>query len=114
MENKKLPPKSVAALVFGILSIGLNVFAFLPLFAFILEDLFMSGSSSPIIVVFIVPSLVFSVLALNHARRSEDAVKRNPELYRGTSMIKAARITAYIGAVLSFVVLILIWVANRR
>ena len=116
MENKQLPPKAVPALVFGILSIGFNVFC-MPLFAFIIEDLLRSGVGgvlSIIIVVPVLPSIVFAVLGLNNARRGEDAVKQNPELYRSTSMLKAARVTAYIGAILSFVALILIWLSVRR
>lgn len=113
MKNKQLPPKAVSALVLGIMSIGLNVFS-LPLFAFVLQDLLSSGSPSPAIIVFIVPSLLLSVLALNHARRGEDAVKQNPELYRSTSMLKVARVTAYMGAAISFAALILIWVGIRR
>lgn len=117
MKNKQLPPKSVAALVFGILSIGLLGVLCLPLVAFILEGLLQSGGSGAsigFVLVLFVPSLAFSVLGLNCARHGEDAVKQNPELYRGTSMLKAARITAYIGAALSFVVLILIWLGVRR
>ena len=117
MKNKQLPPKSVAALVFGILSIGVLGILCLPLVAFILEDLLRSGgsgASSIFILVLFVPSIAFAVLGLNYARRGEDVVKQNPELYRSTSMLKVARITAYIGAALSFVALILIWVGVRR
>ena len=122
MNNKQLPPKAVSALVFGILSIVSNVFAIgfaTPVGAFVLQDLFMSrpyggGSSPALMVLLIVPSLVFAVVSLYNARRGEDAVKQNPELYRGISMLKAARVTAYIGAILCFATIILIWVALRR
>jgi hypothetical protein len=113
MENKKLPPKAVTALVFGILSIG--PFAFLPLLAFIVQDILTSrGETSVYAVVPFIPSIVFSVISLSNARRGEDAVKQKPELYRGTRMLKAARVTAYIGAFLSFAALILIWLTVKK
>ena len=116
MENKKLPPKAINALVFGILSLGFNVLCF-PTYTFVLEALMESGAYGPstaFIVLPAIPSILFAVISLNYARRSEDAIKLKPELYRSTSMLKAARITAYLGVVLSFAALIFILVAVKR
>jgi hypothetical protein len=111
MENKKLPPKTVGALVFGILSVGFFATLLFPLMAFVLEDLISSGSGSPVaIVLMFAPSIIFAVISLSFAGRAEDAIKQHPESYCETRMLKAARITAYIGASISFLALIIIWI----
>ena len=112
MENKQLPPKAISALVFGILSVC--PYVFLPILAlnvFVLEDI---GGASFGAVLTLIPSIVFAVISLCFAGRSDDVIKQNPELYRGSNMLKAARVTAYLGAFLSFAAIILIWLADKN
>ena len=111
MENKKLPPKAVAALVFGILSVCPYIFIpILALNVFVLEDLFSSFGA----VLTFIPSIVFAVISLVLAGRSDDVIKQNPELYRGTCMLKVARVMAYLGAFFSFAAVILIWLSAKN
>lgn len=118
MKEKKLPPKAITALVFGILSVF--PYVFLPILAlkvFVLQDLIASrwyGGSSVGAMVSFIPTFVFAAISLCLASRSDDVIKQNPELYRGTRMLKAARVTAYIGAFLSFAAVFLIWLAVKN
>jgi hypothetical protein len=112
MENKQLPPQAVAALVFGILSIFLN-FCFIPTVAFVVNDVLYSGSfamGSTFLCMWFILVLVFAILGLNLSRKGYDAVNKNPERYRGVGVLKAARITSYIGIIIGFVALVFIWV----
>lgn len=116
MENKKLPPKAIAALVFGILSILFNLW-FIPTVAFVASDFMYSGSFAPtavIICMWFVLVVLLAILGLNLSRKGYDAVNQNPELYRGVGVLKAARITSFIGIIIGFAALILMWVSMRK
>lgn len=110
MENKKLPPKAVNALVFDILSVFFS-FCFI---SFFLTYLLSSSYSSDFvgdllfIVVLYIPAIIFAVLGLNKSKKGYIAVNKNPELYRGVGMLKAARITSYVCAFSTFAVIILV------
>lgn len=114
MENKILPPKAVNALVFGILSVFFS-FCFI---SFIFMDLSTSRPSSSsvdyvgllFVVILFILVIIFAVLGLNKSKKGYIAVNKNPEKYRNVGMLKAARITSYVGAFSSFAVLILIWI----
>lgn len=111
MENKKLPPKAVSALVYGILSVFFS-FCFI---SFFLTDYLLSSSYSSdfvgellFIVALYIPVIIFAVLGLNKSKKGYIAVNKNPELYRGVGVLKAARITSYVGAFSTFAPLILL------
>lgn len=113
MENKKLPSKAVSALVYGILSVFFS-FCFI---SFFLTDYLLSSSYSSdfvgellLIVTLYIPVIIFAVLGLNKSQKGYIAVNKNPELYRGVGMLKAARITSYsyVGAFSTFAPLILL------
>lgn len=118
MKDKKLPPKAITALVFGILSVFPYVFLpILALNAFVAQDIIASawpGGSSVGAAMIFIPNFIFAAISLCLASRSDDVINQNPELYRGTRMLKAARVTAYIGAFLSFAAIVLIWLAVKK
>ena len=115
MENKILPPKAVSALVFGILSVFFCVF----LDSFIIVDALEPHSHYYVretsifdylfAVICFIP-VIFGVIGLNKSKKGYIAVNKNPEKYRNVGMLKAARITSYVGAFSSFAVIILIWI----
>jgi len=110
MENKKLPPKAVNALVFGILSVFFS-FCFISFFlTYLLSSSFSSDFVGDLlfIVVLYIPAIIFAVLGLNKPKKGYIAVNKNLELYRGVGMLKAARITSYVGAFSTFAVIILV------
>lgn len=115
MENKQLPPKAIAALVFGILSILFNL-SFIPTVAFVVNDVLYSGSfatASAFLCLWFVVVLVFAIIGINLSRKGYEAVNKNPELYRGVDILKAARITSIIGVVVGFAALILVWISLK-
>ena len=115
MENKQLPPKAIVALVFGILSILFNL-CFIPTVAFIVNDVLYGGSfaaASAFLCLWFIIVLVFAIIGIRLSRKGYDAVNKNPELYQGVAILKAARVTSIIGALVGFAALILIWLSIK-